>query len=1205
MSNISKDNVVKNKEKEKFMSRVKRALAMFMTMVLFLFSIPASSIYAYNNTGTSENYSTVYADGTKENSGDGKSADTAVNNLEDAYKKLDPNAGGTIVICGDVEISKDLNLESLNITGKVTLTSVTGAEDYRESAALVLNGGLQLALTDSTVMDKMNIRTVAGKGSQLIYSGLDLDIKDTVTCTGNGTLKIFCGRMQDTTDQTINVSVYGGTFNQIFMGSHTKYNTGNVNLSVGGNISVTSNVAFGSNTTNSKDLNFTMNGGYVKVLYDTPSSSTTKAGKTGNVTANLNSGTITEMRDYNGKSGMQMGDITINVSSAFNCGSAQFGVWSSGAVTTGKKTLNIYNYQGENINSLENYDVVNVFGGEIPSGFNTSGDNKSLNIYNCNGILGLNINSFEKIAATNSNITFPGKVSSVVGTNSAKLKLVANDGAVLRIRSSQNPGVTKQDYNITENGSGKVVLEEPAYEGNDIVLDVDFNNKTAADSSLQNNSGVVSGNPDFVESYDGSNAIYINNAFGENNASQYVTFKDLKGIDITKDDFTISFWYQTVNGGTTEWAKASQAAIAGSGVDIKNAYVGGIVFSNQDVVNDTDGISAAQFAQAEFFTMGLTDKNGVHYDKDGIRKAIDDSWHMVCVTYDRDANYKVYVDDSLLAVVDIASLKDQQLGVDTLVLGADINGKYGLENAYIDDLKIYNGAMKQVDVQANFYIDRLNGLVNSIDKRVSELGSEYDVYKADMLAKNEKAKETVNSISVKDYDKAVTLYQELKNDYETFLLAPQKDAKLSSLLISDIHITKEGDSDSVKLESVFSDIANNNIKVDTMINTGDFGDNSQAETTKAAYEEFLRLSKKYNLEDMMMIAAYGNHEIQYTDENANYKTSTPVYWEYIMNHINEFVQKGEAKIDYINHDSQYNSNSYSVTYKGYHFLVLNGDYMEQTGDSSTYKDENGNYSIEGNQYDPIRHGAHFYESTLDWVKKVMDDYSKDDLPIFVLNHFPFIDSVPLSYYDEIVINDNSIGKQDPQLRRILGNYDNVYYFCGHLHSSFGMNEPVKVVSDNGGSFTELNLPAIKGAARSYANVPASWIMYVYDDEIVLRARDFTTGEWLPQYDEVLKLKKDAQISDDNAEEETNIKEEINTKEVTNTKEETKSQIKSDSGDNNSIAGQTVSADKSSSSVQTGDNSEVVLLSILLIISVLSAGIIVVRKKFYSDNGQKI
>ena len=117
----------------------------------------------------------------------------------------------------------------------------------------------------------------------------------------------------------------------------------------------------------------------------------------------------------------------------------------------------------------------------------------------------------------------------------------------------------------------------------------------------------------------------------------------------------------------------------------------------------------------------------------------------------------------------------------------------------------------------------------------------------------------------------------------------------------------------------------------------------------------------------------------------------------------------------------------------------------------------------------------------------------------------FENTCPLSFNSEIIINSNTIGKQDAQLRAILAAHPNVFYFCGHVHASLGVIDPWKVEVENVGSFWELNLAAIKAAARAYMNVPATWVMFAYDNEVVLRARDFTTGQWLTEFDVVIKL----------------------------------------------------------------------------------------------------
>ena len=258
----------------------------------------------------------------------------------------------------------------------------------------------------------------------------------------------------------------------------------------------------------------------------------------------------------------------------------------------------------------------------------------------------------------------------------------------------------------------------------------------------------------------------------------------------------------------------------------------------------------------------------------------------------------------------------------------------------------------------------------------------------------------------------------------------------------------------------------------------------------------------------------GNHDIQYTTPEENYQKSVPAYWERLVPYTSDDPAKrvyGDGRVDSTTFKVDEKTGwivscSYSRTCDGHQFVVINTDYLEQTGCSKDCRDENGKWSIEGNALDPIRHGLYLKDSTLEWLDKTMEDYSKDGKPIFVIAHFPFIDSCTLSYYRKVVIDDNSIGKQDHQIRSMLASYDNVVYFCGHLHHSMAVDGPTVVKTPCGTSFTQINMASIKNSQRGYGGIPAGWIMYVYDKEIVLRGRDFKDGVWLTEYDHVIPLK---------------------------------------------------------------------------------------------------
>ena len=79
-----------------------------------------------------------------------------------------------------------------------------------------------------------------------------------------------------------------------------------------------------------------------------------------------------------------------------------------------------------------------------------------------------------------------------------------------------------------------------------VVLRANFDGETAEDSSGHGNHGEVIGNPCYDDGYDGGRAIFFQNPFGRKQNASYIRFNNLKGIDLTQDDFSIMFWYKTL-----------------------------------------------------------------------------------------------------------------------------------------------------------------------------------------------------------------------------------------------------------------------------------------------------------------------------------------------------------------------------------------------------------------------------------------------------------------------------------------------------------------------------------------------------------------------------------------------------------------------------------------------------------------------------------
>ncbi len=619
------------------------------------------------------------------------------------------------------------------------------------------------------------------------------------------------------------------------------------------------------------------------------------------------------------------------------------------------------------------------------------------------------------------------------------------------------------------------------------VLQAHFDRDTAEDSSGNGNHGAMMGCPVYDEGYDGGRSIRFQNPFGRHQPAAYLLFRDLKGLDLTQDDYTIMFWYRTCCGGTQAWAASWDVCQAGWGVDMPGVTMGGVVCANRDAFDfDATGIMAAQLPLHQYFSVGVTGLHGMRQDMDGIWEPQDGRWHHLTVVCCRERSYcSVYVDGNEKATVDLSAFRGQSLGVNTLAVGADPLGQYGLGNAWVDQLEVYAGVWTPEMIQAQFASCRVKLLAHEIAKRIALPNAPGTQAEKSRLTKQvEAAQEAIRAATQPEAQRQ--LYRSLRGAYESYLAKPQEHAALAMLMCSDLHIREAGDASATALTQVFQDLEGWDAKLDGIVNPGDFAAGASAAVANAAYGVMDRLMERHPR--WQMISCLGNHEINYVSPEENYFTGSHAFWTHMQRYLSGGPQRkfGLGVLDSVQNDS------YAMTLKGYHFLALSTDYLPQVGDGRTDWDSNA--------LDPIRHGLFLSEDSFAWLESCLERYSQDHKPIFVLSHSPFVDTVPLSYFRRIRIRDNSVGPQDSRLRNLLGRFPGVVYLCGHLHLSLGVTGPVMVEGTGGGRFVEITLPSFLNAKRGYREIPASWIMYVYEREIVLRARNFLTGQWLTDYD---------------------------------------------------------------------------------------------------------
>lgn len=165
--------------------------------------------------------------------------------------------------------------------------------------------------------------------------------------------------------------------------------------------------------------------------------------------------------------------------------------------------------------------------------------------------------------------------------------------------------------------------------------------------------------------------------------------------------------------------------------------------------------------------------------------------------------------------------------------------------------------------------------------------------------------------------------------------------------------------------------------------------------------------------------------------------------------------------------------------------------------------------------------AYLSDTQLQWFAREMEKAGQTGLPIFVFLHQPLNQTHGLPYSWEMNKNDppdeGGVGDQSAEVEAILKQYDNVFYISGHIHGGFRNADDRRgadyasvetIENNNGNPVTLINLPSYLypdyKRGGHFAN-GCGWIVEVYDDEVLLRARNFAAGTYLTKYDQAVAL----------------------------------------------------------------------------------------------------
>ncbi len=256
------------------------------------------------------------------------------------------------------------------------------------------------------------------------------------------------------------------------------------------------------------------------------------------------------------------------------------------------------------------------------------------------------------------------------------------------------------------------------------------------------------------------------------------------------------------------------------------------------------------------------------------------------------------------------------------------------------------------------------------------------------------------------------------------------------------------------------DLANAQTEIDALVMAGDIAENGLYAEFQMAYDRLKDTGVKNH------ITATGNHDIRlraYSDS---------------LKHFTKFTNALNTNAG---SDLYVEKMHYRYNVNGYEFVVLGSDKM-------------------------VFEEAYISDEQLNWLDETLKETSATGKPTFVILHQVLKGTNNVeNAWNSSVEGAGSVGAQSDALREIMNRYENIFLITGHLHQGFGIGTYELV--DN---IHSINLPSITIENKDgddAGNISGiGYMVEVYDDEVLFRARNFAKGEYMPAYDLSIEIK---------------------------------------------------------------------------------------------------
>lgn len=313
------------------------------------------------------------------------------------------------------------------------------------------------------------------------------------------------------------------------------------------------------------------------------------------------------------------------------------------------------------------------------------------------------------------------------------------------------------------------------------------------------------------------------------------------------------------------------------------------------------------------------------------------------------------------------------------------------------------------------------------------------------------------------------------------------DGQLGTLLfefqsVSDIHLTTtyaprlhHSDHMRAMLEDIM-EVSPNSIGI---FNNGDTANNGKA----ADYQEFLDIYAEFEGAPIIY-SGFGNHELFTNGTDKNYDSSDEaftlmknLYWEY----MGDFVPTDATFCG----GTRFGSLCFSFVRNDCKFIFLGTDVSSQ------------NYLT-------------LNDTTLAWLEDELESAGQGN-PTFIIMHHPLPGTLAGTFKAKYGVAEPTATK----LKEMLSNYPEVIMFNGHSHRDLNQYATNYVRDEK--------LPNIFGTssvgylARNYDSATTTetyvgsegYYVYVYEDKVLVRGRDFLKGEWVSSAQFLVDLSDEA------------------------------------------------------------------------------------------------